>query len=690
MAYPETLDDLIVPVAQDSDPLSDPDHPTAHNEERTAINSLETKVGIDGSTDPNSIDYGLYNPASISPGHLHHISDIIDFSGGGGTGAGGTKLVIDTTSVIVTGSTVETDLYTETIPAATLGTNDAIEVETIVNTLSLATGNTCTFRVKFGGATVATLIATGVLVNRSVNILGKIIANNATGAQIAQFRLLIDTKVVSVKYAALTIDSTVDQDVVITGQLSSNTDSVTAKGIIITEISGGLGDGTIDLEAANQDLSAGNTVGVGALIGGVALAGVKTSTIGLPDTADAAVPTRQIWLSNDNIFVLYKVSGAATLKGVVGTVDKATMAITFGTPHTYSTTLNTNNSFALAKLDTDKVAIIFAESGAPKNLLLNVSTASGQVITASSNQAFATLTNNILYMYMVGIDTNVAVLHTRESSSANPLVRAFGVSGTTLGTIGTPITSTTFRFLVPCGTDKFIGNDNFDAANHQYIQVGTVNIGTFAITLGSQVDLGGGVSLESDEDDWDIVSYTTDRFVVTGHVSGTIAQVWAGTISGTTPTVGSPVSLGSNSDHCGLEIVDTTRVIVNVSGTMRVFTPSGTTMTESYTIDNSAGGALATDHNFLQVDDYWIIFNNTESTLATVANKLFILGMSFGFLGICEEDVTVTNTALVLLKGSNGDQSNLVPGQHYTYSSGGLSMNSSGVMVAKNATTIII
>lgn len=42
------------------------------------INNIEDKVGTDGSADPNSLDYKLTNPLSISPGHLHSIDDVQD------------------------------------------------------------------------------------------------------------------------------------------------------------------------------------------------------------------------------------------------------------------------------------------------------------------------------------------------------------------------------------------------------------------------------------------------------------------------------------------------------------------------------------------------------------------------------------------------------------------------------------
>lgn len=56
-SYPEAKDTLTNPVAGDS--LSSPSHSQQHANANDAIEALQTKVGIDGSEDINSIDYKL-------------------------------------------------------------------------------------------------------------------------------------------------------------------------------------------------------------------------------------------------------------------------------------------------------------------------------------------------------------------------------------------------------------------------------------------------------------------------------------------------------------------------------------------------------------------------------------------------------------------------------------------------------
>jgi len=57
--FPNNIDSITNPNA--TDPLSNPSHSEQHIIANTAIEALETKVGIDGSTDVNSLDYKVSN-----------------------------------------------------------------------------------------------------------------------------------------------------------------------------------------------------------------------------------------------------------------------------------------------------------------------------------------------------------------------------------------------------------------------------------------------------------------------------------------------------------------------------------------------------------------------------------------------------------------------------------------------------
>lgn len=60
--FPNNIDSITNPNS--TDPLSNPSHSEQHIIANTAIEALETKVGIDGSTDTNSLDYKVTNAES--------------------------------------------------------------------------------------------------------------------------------------------------------------------------------------------------------------------------------------------------------------------------------------------------------------------------------------------------------------------------------------------------------------------------------------------------------------------------------------------------------------------------------------------------------------------------------------------------------------------------------------------------
>lgn len=55
--FPDSLDSLLNPNS--TDPLSNPSHSDQHINANDAIESLQTKVGVDGSEDINSLDYKI-------------------------------------------------------------------------------------------------------------------------------------------------------------------------------------------------------------------------------------------------------------------------------------------------------------------------------------------------------------------------------------------------------------------------------------------------------------------------------------------------------------------------------------------------------------------------------------------------------------------------------------------------------
>lgn len=158
--------------------------------------------------------------------------------GGGGSGGGGTKLAIDTTAVTVTASTTETTLFTVSIPGGTLGTNNAIyyRFHGTHDTTGGAGSTEGTFRVKYGGTTIATFTSGGSAAEVDVIIEGSVIAHNATNAQKAEAVSFANLSLNTRELSTAAVDSTVAQDLVITVQNQNVVDTSIGQAIVVQEI----------------------------------------------------------------------------------------------------------------------------------------------------------------------------------------------------------------------------------------------------------------------------------------------------------------------------------------------------------------------------------------------------------------------------------------------------------------------
>lgn len=176
----------------------------------------------------------------------------------GGSGGGGTRLVIDTTQVVTPANTSENTIYSEVIPAGTLSTNNAIKFKVLFSDFGLSNSpdEIQTLRLKYGATTIATVVVDIANVPSSqtfngVYLEGWIIANNATNAQKGQLEIfmgdggVLSSVLATAEYGTSAVDSTVNQNLVITIQSDvTGTASVTAEAIVIEKI-GPAGSGSV-------------------------------------------------------------------------------------------------------------------------------------------------------------------------------------------------------------------------------------------------------------------------------------------------------------------------------------------------------------------------------------------------------------------------------------------------------------
>jgi len=107
----------------------------------------------------------------------------------------GQKLDVVYTDVTSPSDTNENTLYTKSIPAATLGTNNAIRLKIYFDTFTMTSNGTFTFRLKYGSTTVVTLtVATTSITNGKGHLEFVLLGTGAATTQegFAQIRAITD------------------------------------------------------------------------------------------------------------------------------------------------------------------------------------------------------------------------------------------------------------------------------------------------------------------------------------------------------------------------------------------------------------------------------------------------------------------------------------------------------------------
>jgi hypothetical protein len=181
--------------------------------------------------------------------------------GGGGGGGGGTKIEIDTTDTVITGTTTP---FTVSIPAGILDVNNAIKFAVAFSNVAVDVGETITIVVKYGGSVIGTVILDGSsdsILSTNAILTGFLMADGATNAQKSIISVVSkvdsnDNVPVDTNTGTSAVDSTSSQDLEIICTISGGSTTMTAEAIVVEAING-TGGGSLSTISgiAGQDLA---------------------------------------------------------------------------------------------------------------------------------------------------------------------------------------------------------------------------------------------------------------------------------------------------------------------------------------------------------------------------------------------------------------------------------------------------
>lgn len=168
----------------------------------------------------------------------------------GGGRIGPEVLDKDTSDTTVANTTTETTIYSKSIGAGALGTNNTLRLTIQITDLSFFSSGSdaVTIRAKFGGTTFATAVFTNTSSGSKTGLLGKIEVmlngENATNAQLGHVLFInsisstdVDLSSTAVGTGTAAVDSTAAQNLVVTAQWNSaNAQNTITKSHAILEV----------------------------------------------------------------------------------------------------------------------------------------------------------------------------------------------------------------------------------------------------------------------------------------------------------------------------------------------------------------------------------------------------------------------------------------------------------------------
>ena len=246
-AFPTTKDDFVNPQSTDSTSLVS--HASQHANANDAIEALETKVGVNNSTDPNSLDYKV-KQLELNFQDPGEIKDLAAASILGGTHTGITVSYNDTTNILSLTATYDDDeVVTAVAQAITAGNGISKSFNDTTNVITIQVDTSVIADKSYVDTSISNLIDAAPGVLNTLNEIAAAIGDDANFATTITTALATKLNITTAAstYLALANTTEVVQDLV-AGMVSGNTYST---GLAITYDDPA---GKINFEITTKDL----------------------------------------------------------------------------------------------------------------------------------------------------------------------------------------------------------------------------------------------------------------------------------------------------------------------------------------------------------------------------------------------------------------------------------------------------
>jgi hypothetical protein len=420
-------------------------------------------------------------------------------------------------------------------------------------------------------------------------------------------------------------------------------------------------------------------------------------------SAGTITSPKSCYCADGKVAVIYHASTANLGYIIIGTVaeDKT---ITWGTPVSLGDNISSPNLTDIKYMSDDKVVMIYI-NGTTAVTYARVATVSGTVPTLGAEKEVYAV-NSPTSVAVAVIDTDKIVVAYNQATTKHGMVACATVSGTTIGTFGTPVEilttgagdETSNLAIAKNSTDKaivFCQNDTTSKGK-----------GTLVIASGTTLAVATEVEIDANASTWFSADYITDGKVLvtwkggaSGYLQARVASV-AGLVL-TYPTAVTAVNAvaiqyGYGSVVCASATTAfTTYYEQGNYGKFNKISISGTTLTvgTQYSINSGAEIREPVVAKVNSKTKVLIAYSDSADTNKGKAEVFQEYDNSASLVGFATSSVSSGASVNSRSKGVIGSQSGLTAGTTYYLSGSGLSSsNTTGIKlgVGKNATNLDI
>ena len=437
------------------------------------------------------------------------------------------------------------------------------------------------------------------------------------------------------------------------------------------------GGGTQIVLTANEDLVAGQTVGIASNLENQAMQAVLSlrsqATATIPGTSSGQISSTVCEISPNKYVVPIKESDSpySDQRVFVLELDEDTMTFTFGA---VSAIISKMGISSIAKIDTDKFIITTVQATTGSNLVSVACSVSGLTVSIIDSIQVSCIDYDSIKSVQMATDRAAVVVskNTSGGTETSDIVEVL-LSGTTISysTFEQIVVARSSFGMAKVDTDKvaLLCGASSSSAFRSTITIATVSGGVW--TIGTPLKMS--PLLSGTQSNMGIFSSVNNEVYVTGFIGAVTTN--RALLKYTTTTMTPVLAASGLFSSSGAFIVSDGSDIYLTGGSFYKVSESGSVLTMSK-VSGQTGINSTSNQVLSSAGGYFLIIKGATPTSgspnSTSNIDYHVQGMTSLYTGIAQNTVSRGGDVIVKIIGIDGNQTGLLAGANYEPSAGGL------------------